>query len=99
MLKANVGGTLSQVRTANMQSSLSLPNGYTMLHAACHAGNAKVVKYLLLRCRRCRLRCLTAGNGSSLRDNPGVSGTWMRWTCRAGWRWSGDCCSCGGFPR
>ncbi len=47
MLKANADGTLAQACTANMQSSLGLPDGYTMLHAAYHAGNTKVVEYLL----------------------------------------------------
>ncbi len=58
MVGVVMDGTLAQAHTANMQSSLGLPDGYTVLHAACHAGNAKVVKYLLSRC--CH-RCHTGG--------------------------------------
>ncbi len=42
MLEANVDGTLAQARIANMQSSLGLPDGYTMLHAACHMGTTRL---------------------------------------------------------
>mmetsp|Transcript_18381 Transcript_18381/g.29930 ORF Transcript_18381/g.29930 Transcript_18381/m.29930 type:complete len:1041 (+) Transcript_18381:313-3435(+) len=38
---------LVEARSANMMSSLGLPDGFTVLHAACHAGNAEVVEYLL----------------------------------------------------
>ena len=48
MLEADdADGTLARARTANMSSSLGLPDGYTTLHAACHAGNVEVVEYLL----------------------------------------------------
>ena len=77
MLEANADKTLAQACTANMQLGLGLPDGYIVLHAPCHAGNAKVVEYLLSSCRR---RCHTAGNVSSPRDDPGVGGTWTRWT-------------------
>ena len=36
-----------------MQASLGLPDGFTVLHAACHAGNAEVAAYLLERHVRC----------------------------------------------
>ncbi len=94
MLKANADGTLAQAHTANMQLSLGLPDGYAVLHAACHAGNAEVVEYLL-SCRQRRRH--TAGDGSSPRDDPGVGGTWTRWM--SGQRWSGDRRFCGGFLR
>ncbi len=75
MLKADANGTLARARMANMQSSLGLPDGYTVLHATCHTGNAEVDDYLLSR--RCRQRH-TAGDGPSPRDNPGIGGTWTR---------------------
>ncbi|KAL3771318.1 hypothetical protein ACHAWU_005786 [Discostella pseudostelligera] len=34
-------------RSANMWSALGIPDGYTILHAACHVGNGEVVTYLL----------------------------------------------------
>ena len=37
---------LLRARSANMES-LGLPTGFTVLHAACHAGNEEVVEYLL----------------------------------------------------
>jgi serine/threonine protein phosphatase PrpC len=51
MLRNDVNGMLGRSRTANMSSSLGLPDGYTMMHAACHAGNVEVVEYLLSRYR------------------------------------------------
>mmetsp|Transcript_36886 Transcript_36886/g.77878 ORF Transcript_36886/g.77878 Transcript_36886/m.77878 type:complete len:984 (+) Transcript_36886:161-3112(+) len=38
---------LISARSANMTGSLGLPDGFTVLHAACHAGNGEVVEYLL----------------------------------------------------
>jgi hypothetical protein len=94
MLEANADGTLAGARTANMQSSLGLPDRYTVLHAASYAGNAKVVKYLL---SPCHCHCHKAGCGSSPRDNLGIGGTWMRWMCREGQRWSRTAAPVGGF--
>jgi serine/threonine protein phosphatase PrpC len=34
-------------RSANMWSALGIPDGYTILHAACHVGNVEVLTYLL----------------------------------------------------
>ena len=47
LLTADTDKSYMRARTANMSSSLGLPDGYTMLHAACHVGNVDIVAYLL----------------------------------------------------
>jgi serine/threonine protein phosphatase PrpC/ankyrin repeat protein len=47
LLLADTDQSYIHARTANMSSSLGLPDGYTMLHAACHVGNVDIVAYLL----------------------------------------------------
>lgn len=47
LLLADTTQSYMHARTANMSSSLGLPDGYNMLHAACHVGNVDIVTYLL----------------------------------------------------